>query len=175
MLIPKIKSVTLTKKGYRAIFIVMFSLINSGEGLAQEAHPKSTEKPVSIVTSIPEDTFTEDQAVVWEKLLQVLKDHDLFVASSDKSAGTLTTVPRRYFKILSAKFPPVERDYRDTYTINVTSTGSSTKVQIQRKFEVHDTHANNWVDGDPTKEKVGIGAENLLEALRIRLAEATPP
>lgn len=175
MLIPMIKCATLMKKGYRALFIIMFSLFTSGVGLAQEVHPKSTEKPISTVTLIPEGSFTGDQAVVWEKLLQVLKDHDLSIASSDKSAGTLTTVPRRYFKILSARFPPVERDYRDTYTINVTSAGSSTKIQIQRKFEVHDTQANNWVDGDPAKEKVGIAPENLLEAVRVRLAEATTP
>ena len=68
MSIPKIKSVTLTKKGYSAMFILMFSLITSGEGLAQEVHPKSTENPVSTVTSIPEGTFTEDQAVVWENV-----------------------------------------------------------------------------------------------------------
>ena len=163
------------RKWYRAIFVLVFSLITSGEGLAEEAHPKSTEKPDSAIASIPEGTFTGEQAVVWEKLLQVLKDYDLSVATSDKSTGTLTTVPKRYFKILSAKFPPVERDYRDTYTINVTSAGASTKVQIQRKFEVHDTHANNWLDGDPAKEKVGIGAENFLEALNVRLGEVTPP
>ena len=162
-------------KGYRIMPIVIFSLITSGVGLAQEVRPKSTENPASTVASIPEGTFTEDQAVLWEKLLQVLKDYDLSIASSDKSAGTLTTVPKRYFKILSAKFPPVERDYRDTYTMNVTSAGSSTKVQIQRKFEVHDSHANNWVDGDPVQDKVGISAENLLEALRVRLGEVSPP
>ncbi|MGH7273759.1 MAG: hypothetical protein ACREIQ_04810 [Nitrospiria bacterium] len=169
------KIVALMKKGYRAMFIIMFSLLTSGEGLAQEVHPKSTEKPISTVTLIPEGSFTGDQAVVWEKLLLVLKDHDLSIASSDKTAGTLTTIPKRYFKILSARFPPVERDYRDTYTINITSGGSSTKIQIQRKFEIHDTHVNNWVDGDPAKEKVGIAPENLLEAVRARLAEATTP
>lgn len=160
---------------HTAILIGMICLIFSREGLAQEAQSKSSENSVSTLISVPEATFPGDQSVVWEKLLEVLKAHDLPIATSDKSAGTLTTGPKRYFKISSAKFPPVEQDYRDTYTINVAATGSSTRIQIQRKFEIYDTGAKNWMDGDPVKEKVGIGAENLFNALTVRLAETTPP
>lgn len=46
------------------------------------------------------------------------------------------------------------------------------KVQIQRKFEVHDDTKRAWVDGDPNVEKLGISEEVLFSALDGKLAPA---
>ena len=161
------------KKGYLSFLIaIIYLLISAGQGLAGEASSKSTEKAPSPAPSVPEETFGGSLDTVWETLLEVLKGYDLFIASSDKSTGTIATATKRYFKILSAKFPPVEQDYRDTYTLKVIPAESSTKVQIQRKFEVYDTQSKNWVEGDPHKEKAGINVESLFETLKQRLAQA---
>lgn len=150
-------------------------LLSAGQGLTQEAPSKPGDAPVSPSVTIPEANFPGNLDTVWEKLLEVLKNHEIPIASADKATGTLNTATTRYFKITSAKFPPVQADYRDTYTIQVTSTGSATKVQIQRKFEVYDPKARNWVEGNPTGEKVGVSAEDLFETLKTLLAEAKSP
>ena len=141
---------------------------------AQETS-KAIDKAAPPVVTVPEETFSGNLDTIWENLSEVLKGYDFPIANSDKSAGTLNTVTRRYFKILSAKFPPVEQDYRDSYAIKVIAVESSTKVQIQRKFETYDHNAKNWVEGDPAKEKTGITVESIFEALRHRLTQAKKP
>jgi uncharacterized lipoprotein len=161
---------------YISCLIAIISVVIAvGHGMAQDPSTKLTEKTSPQTPSVPEETFPGNLDMVWDVLLEVLKGNDLPIASSDKSAGTITTTPKRYFKILSAKFPPVEQDYRDTYTLKVTQVESSTKVQIQRKFEVYDNQSKNWVEGDPHKEKAGISVESLLETLKQRLAQAKSP
>jgi hypothetical protein len=167
------KTVMVVNKGYISFLIAIISLvITVGQGLAQEASSKSTEKALAPIPSVPEETFSGSLDTVWETLLDVLKGYDLPIASSDKSTGTITTATKRYFKILSAKFPPIQHDYRDTYTLKVIPAESSTKVQIQRKFEMYDNQSKNWVEGDSGKEKAGINVESLFETLKKRLAQA---
>jgi hypothetical protein len=124
---------------------------------------------------VPEETFPGNLDSVWENLVEVLKSYDFPVANSDKATGTLNTVTRRYFRILSAKFPPVEHDYRDSYSIKFIPAESSTKIQIQRKFETYDSNTKNWIEGDVAKEKAGLSVESIFEALRLRLAQTKNP
>jgi len=160
------------KRYFNLLIVIVYLLITAGQGLAEEASSKSTEKALAPTPSVPEETFAGSLDTVWETLLEVLKGYDFPIASSDKSTGIITTVTKRYFKILSAKFPPIQHDYRDTYTLKVIPAETSTKVQIQRKFEVYDTQSKNWVEGDPHKEKAGINVESLFETFKQRLAQA---
>lgn len=171
---PQTKRETLMKKADLTLGIAIIYLLMGGLGWAEEPH-KTPEKAVSATVSVPEETFSGNLDTVWENLVEVLKTHDFPIANADKSAGTLNTITRRYFKILSAKFPPVEHDYRDSYAIKVIPAESSTKVQIQRKFETYDSNTKNWVEGDPIKEKVGLAVESIFEALRLRLAQTKNP
>ncbi len=162
------------KKAYLIFWISVTFLFTGVLSGAQETS-KATDKAAPPVVTVPEETFSGNLDAVWENLVEVLKGYDFPIANSDKSAGTLNTVTRRYFKILSAKFPPVQQDYRDSYAIKVIAVESSTKVQIQRKFETYDHHTQNWVEGDHAKEKAGITVESIFEALRHRLTQAKKP
>ena len=163
----------MTKKSTLSFLIGFFYLLLlSGQGFAEEVTPKPPEKASPSIPPVPEETFTGGLDNVWEGLLDLFKGYDFHVSSSDKSTGTISTTTKRYFKILSAKFPPVEHDYRDTYTIKVIPVESSTKVQIQRKFELYDNQSKNWVEGDPYKEKAGISVEMLFETLKQHLTQA---
>jgi hypothetical protein len=162
----------MTKKYALSLFIgFLYLLLLSGHGLAEEATSKPPEKASPPTPPIPEETFASSLDTVWEGLLDLFKGYDFPVSGSDKSTGTISTATKRYFKILSAKFPPVEHDYRDTYTVKVIPAESSTKVQIQRKFELYDNQSKNWVEGDPLKEKAGISVETLFETLKHRLTQ----
>jgi len=174
MFIHQTKRGILMKKIYLTIGITVLYLLAGTLGWAEEAQ-KAPEKSAPPPVSVPEETFSGKLDTVWENLVEVLKGYDFPVANSDKSAGTLNTITRRYFKILSAKFPPVEHDYRDSYAIKVIPAESSTKVQIQRKFETYDSNTKNWVEGDPAKERAGLAVESIFEALRLRLAQTKNP
>jgi hypothetical protein len=50
----------------------------------------------------------------------------------------------------------------------------ATKLNIERKFEIHDDVNRRWVDADPNKDKVGMSAEFLLNTIEAKLASATP-
>lgn len=50
----------------------------------------------------------------------------------------------------------------------------ATKIKIERKFEIHDDTKRAWVDADPNKDKVGMSAEFLLNAVEAKLASAVP-
>jgi len=117
--------------------------------------------------------------VTWEKLLATLKSFDLGVASAEKDGGKISTVPHRYFKISSAKFPPVQDDYRDTYDIHVEKKADkSTQVQITRKFEMYDrTEPPNggWVVKSDVMEKTGTTITEILSALALEIAAAALP
>jgi uncharacterized lipoprotein len=174
MFIRQDKRGILMRKLYPTIGIITFYLFAGTVGWAEEA-PKTAEKGDPAPVSVPEEIFPGKLDNVWENLVEVLKNYDFPVANSDKSAGTLNTITRRYFKILSAKFPPVEHDYRDSYAIKVIPGESSTKVQIQRKFETYDNNTKNWIEADPAKEKAGLSVEGIFEALRLRLAQTKNP
>ncbi len=135
---------------------------------AEEPAKKENEKP-----PLPSKTFPADFALVWDKVVEVLKANDFPMASSDKDAGKITTATKKYFRILSANFPPVEKDYRDTYVIQLSKAGDkSTRVEIERKFEVYDSKTNTWVPGDPHKEKEGLSEEDIFKAVQLQLAGA---
>ncbi len=137
---------------------------------------------------LAERVVPADPATAWEKMILALQtisppgdlqqsrnlfEHPHGNARLDKASRKITTPTFRYFKILSAVFPPMERDYRDTYLISLTSVKSSatsTLVRIERKFEVHDAVKNTWVEADPAKERVGIPVDVLFATLEAQLA-----
>jgi len=89
-------------------------------------------------------------------------------------------VPSRYFKISSAKFPPVQDDYRDTYDLLVEKhpDNKTTQVQITRKFEIYDrTEPPNggWVVQKNVKENTGTSVSEILSALALEIAAAALP
>ena len=50
---------------------------------------------------------------------------------------------------------------------------TATKLEIQRKFEIHDDINRRWVDADPNT-KVGFTADFLMQAVEAKLAAAKP-
>lgn len=173
MFIHQPKREILMKKIDLTLGIAIIYLFTGTLGWAEETHKTPEKAPPTV--SVPEETFSGNLDTVWENLVEVLKSYDFTVANSDKAAGTLNTNTRRYFRILSAKFPPVEQDYRDSYAIKVIPADSSTKIQIQRKFETYDSNTKNWIEGDPAKEKAGLAVESIFEALRLRFTRPQNP
>jgi hypothetical protein len=125
------------------------------------------------------ELYSASYDVTWDKLLATLKSFDLSVTAADKDSGKITTVPRRYFKISSAKFPPIQEDYRDTYEVQVTKRPENkTQVQITRKFEMYDrTRPPNgeWMVQQEIKEKTGTSVSEILAALALEIAAAALP
>lgn len=160
---------------FRGVFLAFmaFSLLVPLESEAQEKQAAAPDQKEEI-DQIPQKIFDADKDQVWEGLLEVLRSHGLPVASADKTSGTIKTKTKRYFKIFSARFPPVEKDYRDTYTINIAPTDKSTRVKIERKFELFDTNVGNWVEGDPQKEEAGVSVETLFNGLSQRFKSPQP-
>ncbi len=125
------------------------------------------------------ELYAASYDVTWDKLLATLKSFDLLVAAADKDGGKASTVPHRYFKISSAKFPPVQEDYRDTYEVQVTKRPENKiQVQITRKFEMYDrTRPPNgeWMVQQTIKEKTGTSVSEILSALALEIAAAALP
>jgi len=124
------------------------------------------------------ELYSANYDVTWDKLLATLKSFDLSVATADKDGGKVTTAPNRYFKISSAKFPPVQDDYRDTYEIKVDkrADNKTTQVQITRKFEMYDRAMppmGGWAVQQDVKEKTGTSIDEILSALALEIAAAS--
>ena len=154
-------------------------------GVAAQSHAQEAPKAAPPPPGPPavEKSYPEDFELIWNKLPDVLKERNLFEhihgnAVLDKEKGTITTPTLRYFKIISAKAPVVEEDFRDTYIITVIKAPAGSKgttVKVHRKFEMYDPNAKpvpTWVETDPTKlkEKVGTSGDDLLNALQVHLA-----
>ncbi len=144
---------------------------------------------------------------VWDAAQTFLKTRPMPIpiASAEKEGdagkppqkGVISTLPLRYFKIVSASFPPRQQDYRDTYTITVVPLPKGppppnppipgvpplpadkpvdlTKVQVERKFEKFDKKAKAWVDGDMAKENAGVSATDLFTGIQYQLTPPPPP
>ena len=136
---------------------------------APEVLPPSVASPTQMEHAFPELQYP----AVFDQVLSVLQDKGLYdhphgKAAVDKEKGKITTPTYRYFRIVSARFPPKESDYRDTYDIGVSQ--APVKVVIHRKFEIYDPEKKTWVEGDPSKEGVGISPEELMKALEAKLS-----
>src|SRR3990172_8441952 len=147
-------------------------------GLVWCASSMAADEPKPAEPPVPSKVFSANRDVVWDKLVSTFKSFDIGVASADKDGGKLTTVPRRYFKILSAKFPPVQEDYRDTYDVMVDKQDKQTKVEIKRKFEFYDRAKppnGDWAQPSAIPDKVGISPGEILSALELEIAAAAIP
>jgi hypothetical protein len=167
---PLAKTEAFTKKMKKThrilIILLLLSFFQASVG-AQEAKKENEQPP------LPSKTFTADFNLVWDKVVETLKANDFPLASSDKDSGKMTTVTKKYFRILSANFPPIEKDYRDTYVIQLSKAGDkSTRAEIERKFEIHNSKTNAWDVGDPHKEKEGLSEEDIFKAIQLQLAGA---
>lgn len=165
-------------RGLRAIVLAGFLIAGlwplAGELAAQETKP-AAEQP-----AIPTQNFAAGYDLVWDKLLVTLKSFDvLAVTNADKAAGKMMTAPYRYFKISSAKFPPVQDDYRDTYELFVEKKADkNTQVQIKRKFEFYDRTKppnGDWVQREDIPNKAGISSSDIFNALNLEIAAAGLP
>ena len=122
---------------------------------------------------LPSKTFESDFSLVWDSVLETLKKNDFTLAKSDKESGKITTKTKRYFRIFSANFPPVERDYRDTYEIFLSEEeNKNTRVEIKRKFEIHDHKKRQWIQGNPQKEKAGLSEDLIFRDIQLQIAGA---
>jgi hypothetical protein len=151
-------------------------LLSRGRTNAADTPPPQPPSPELQKTEVLSATYD----VTWDKLMHTLESFDLGVAKSDKEKGTIVTVPRRYFKISSAKFPPVQEDYRDTYDVHVEkhADNKTTQVQITRKFEMYDRNEppmGGWVVQKDVKEKTGTSVTEILSALALEIAAAALP
>jgi hypothetical protein len=153
------------------LFILALYLPIAPSGAAESPPPPAPSAP-----AVPTQSFPASFELVWEKLLVTLTSLELAPATTDKENGKLTTVPRRYFKIASAKFPPIQDDYRDTYDVLVEKQPDKTvKVQIKRKFEFYDRTQppmGGWAQANPTGQKIGINEDEIFSALSLELAAA---
>jgi hypothetical protein len=169
---------TRPQQPHYALFIRIFLLGVAVFGLLLQSANARAEETVSPETQKTE-LFTAAYDLTWDKLLVTLKSFDLSVASADKDSGKVSTTPHRYFRISSAKFPPVQEDYRDTYEVQVTKRPENkTQVQITRKFELYDRTrppSGEWVVQQDVKEKTGTSISEILSALALELAAAGLP
>jgi hypothetical protein len=154
-----------------------------------------------------EHVFAAKFTEVWEATQTYLKTRPMPIpidkaekegdAGKAPQKGVITTQPLRYFKIMSATFPPRQQDYRDTYTITVTPLpkGSPppnppipgvpplpadkpvdlTKVQVERKFEKFDKKAKAWADSDQAKDRAGVSAADIFLGVQYLLTPPPPP
>jgi hypothetical protein len=155
------------------VALVGLPLSQINAGAADTPPPPSPELQKS-------ELYSASYDVTWDKLLNTLKSFELGVAKADKEGGKISTVPRRYFKISSAKFPPVQDDYRDTYDLIIEKhpDNKTTQVQITRKFEMYDrTEPPNggWVVQKTVKENTGTSVSEILSALALEIAAAALP
>ncbi|HUJ79038.1 MAG TPA: hypothetical protein VLY45_01840 [Nitrospiria bacterium] len=158
--------------------VALFGLsLSDGRALAAEAPPPAKPPSPEVQKS---EVFSANFDATWDKLLSTLKSFDLAVAQSDKEKGTIATAPHRYFKITSAKFPPVQDDYRDTYDIKIEkrTDKKTTQVQITRKFEIYDRTvppAGGWVVQQNVPANTGTSISEIFSALGLELAAAALP
>lgn len=139
--------------------------------------PGASAEEASPPPSPPSQTFNAGYDLVWDKLLDTLKSLEIEAATKDKDGGVIKTVPHRYFKISSAKFPPVQDDYRDTYEIKLEKQADkkTTVVTIKRKFEFYDRAQppmGGWAERQPMAEKIGVSVEDIFATLSLELAAA---
>lgn len=151
-------------------------LLSRGRTYAAETPPPQPPSPELQKTEV----FSASYDVTWDKLMHTLESLDLGVAKSDKEKGTIVTAPRRYFKISSAKFPPVQEDYRDTYDFQIEKRkdNKSTQVEVKRKFEMYDQSmppAGGWAVQKEVKEKTGTSVSEIFSALALEIAAAALP
>jgi hypothetical protein len=139
-------------------------MVSQGFVFGQEKEPVA---PIPL----PSKAYSAKLPVIWEKVMETLKKNDIPIASSDQDGWKITTQTKRYFRILSANFPPIQKDYRDTYVLTFQKKeGNSTVLQINRKFEVHDKKSNQWVEGDPKVEKEGLSEEGIFQEVELLIA-----
>ncbi|MFZ5877194.1 MAG: hypothetical protein ACOYXU_12420 [Nitrospirota bacterium] len=154
-----------------------------------------------------EHVFAAKFDEVWDMTQTYLKTrpNPIPIASAEKEGdsgkppkkGVISSSPHRYFKIVSAAFPPRQQDFRDTYTITVTPLPKGppppnppipgvpplpadkpvdlTKVQVERKFEKFDKKAKAWVDADQKVEKAGVSADDIFLGVQYLLTPPPPP
>jgi hypothetical protein len=199
---------TFTSKGGRFFpFLALCALLLSSSGWAQTAS-KETPKPIQTPPLAPspnERVFEGSLGPVFDQMVEVLKEKGLYdhphgKATIKKEKGEIKTPTYRYFKIFSARFPPKELDFRDSYVITVSdgsapaapaatkkgaapaekspgkpaAKASGIKVVVERKFEEYDQEKKKWANGDPgMAQQVGITAESLLDALAAKLGTPT--
>jgi hypothetical protein len=150
--------------------------LSGGRTYAAEAPPPQNPSPELQKTEV----FSASYDLTWDKLTHTLESFDLGVAKSDKEKGTIVTVPHRYFKISSAKFPPVQDDFRDTYDFQIEKLkdNKSTQVEVKRKFEMYDRNmppAGGWAVQTEVKEKTGTSVSEIFSALALEIAAAALP
>ncbi len=157
---------TMTRRVSFLLGILFFAFTAEGAAESTPSAPAASPPPPAgsrVLTVAPND--------LWDHVLAVLKEKGLSVANADKDAKKITTATYKYFRIFSAKFPPIEKDYRDTYTITINAEpggSKASKVMVDRAFEMYDPAAKTWVAGDPVKENAGISADEILEAVELR-------
>ena len=149
------------------VFIIVTLFFRAPAAMAQE-------KGAAPPPPLPSKVYQAELPLIWDKVLETLKKNDIPIKSSDKDGGKITTHTKRYFRILSANFPPVQKDYRDTYVLSLQKKeGKSTVLKIDRKFEVHDKNSKQWVKGDPNIEKEGLSEEDIFQEVELLIAGTT--
>jgi hypothetical protein len=184
-------------------YLALCALLMSSNGWAQTAS-KESPKPVQVAPLAPspnEKIFKGSLETVLDQMVEVLKEKGLYdhphgKATINKEKGEIKTPTYRYFRILSARFPPNELDFRDSYVITISdlsakaapaakdkgaapsdkpaektaNKASGIKVVVARKFEEYDQEKKKWADGDTgLEQQVGITAESLLDALAAKI------
>lgn len=180
------------KKSYPSILILVLILLLAPSAWAQDDTKDSSksEDPPATPLAQNERIFRVGYDTVFDSLVGVIKEKGLFdhphgKARVKKEKGKIKTPTFRYFRIVSARFPPEEHDYRDSYVISVSpltssgtdekedqtakTQGKDVKVQIKRKFQVYDQEKRKWTKGDPSQERVGISTDDLFAAVEAKL------
>ncbi len=142
--------------------------------LAETSKEKTQATKVEEGPKIPTESYNYPLNTVWEKALLVVEKHEIQIKRAKKKdkkkTGKIKTNGKRYFNIISARFPPVQLDYRDSYIIKLIEEEGVVQVSIKRKVEIYNDEERKWIVS-PEKDKIGVTAKTLFEDLKQLLAE----
>lgn len=143
----------MTKRKLTSLLLVLVILGLNAVVFAEEA--KEPEK-------FPEKIFNEEYGRVFDATLAIVTEKGFSVhphknMSSDKEKGRIKTSEWRYFKIWSAK-PVVEKQYKDSYKIDVTKVEIETPQTTGAKKEGEAPAAPAAVPGEKGAEGVPAAA-----------------
>lgn len=158
------------------LFTILFMLVVNGGAIASaDDQPKKEEAPPPPPPApvYPERSYDASYDILWDKIIETLKEKRLYIhphgkTAEDKENGKLTTPTFRYFSIIQAANPVIERDYTDQYIITVIKPAEPKKEEPKAAEPV-----KKDVKGD-TAAKNPAAADKKAEATTEKPAEATP-
>src|SRR5579863_1313239 len=140
-------------------YLIAFLCILAVSLLIDDSWAQPAPKPVP--KEIAQRTYSEDFDHVWDIVIEVLteeglSENPLGKMSANKESGKTSTPGFRYFGIFSES-PVVEKDYRDSYSVTVSSESKTMENEAKTKAAQAEEKIAE------AKEKTGEEAKALME------------